>query len=586
MILRRLCEAASQFDLPPPGFQRSPIKWIVELDAQGNLLGYIRTASSEGTGRPRKNDPGVEMLTPFMDRSVNIAARLLADTADYALGYIPPGASDADADKVLKRHQAFLALLDDFIQATNNPQAQAVRAYLQAGAPGKPQELQLKDTVAFRVAGQLLIELGAVRQFWAQHWAQKQGSDDNAICLVCGHTAPVANPHPIPIKRLRGGQSSGCSLVSINKPAFSSYGHNQELTQCPVCVSCATQYALVLNALLASERHHYWLQDRLVYVFWTREPSDFDMMQMFFQPDPGHVQALLRSVESGREQSALDPMHFYALALSGSGGRVVVRDWLETTVGNVKANLARYFRALEIVDADGQPAAPPSLYALLASLLPPPGRVRDPWAELPPHLAAQFVHAVLTGQALPPGLLERAVARVRAEQSVTPSRAALLKLCLLLIPQYEEGLSLTASLNPEWTDPAYLCGRLLAILENIQNAAVPGAKSTLIDTYYGTASTAPASVFGLLMRLAQSHLAKLRKTNEPAYFRLQQDLEEVAGQLTEFPLILALNEQGKFALGYYQQRAAYRAARAEATAKKQAESENQAAPEIDAPNEN
>ena len=131
---------------------------------------------------------------------------------------------------------------------------------------------------------------------------------------------------------------------------------------------------------------------------------------------------------------------------------------------------------------------------------------------------------------------------------------------------------MTAEMNPDINDTAYLCGRLLAILESVQNAAIPGAKATLIDKYYGTAATAPASVFGLLMRQAQSHLAKLRKDERTkgAHYRLQEALEEVAGRITEFPTTLRLNEQGKFALGYYQQRAADRAARNEAVAAKKA----------------
>ena len=44
---------------------------------------------------------------------------------------------------------------------------------------------------------------------------------------------------------------------------------------------------------------------------------------------------------------------FYAAALSASGSRLVVRDWLETTVGEVKQSLARYFRLQRLVEPDG-----------------------------------------------------------------------------------------------------------------------------------------------------------------------------------------------------------------------------------------
>lgn len=122
-------------------------------------------------------------------------------------------------------------------------------------------------------------------------------------------------------------------------------------------------------------------------------------------------------------------------------------------------------------------------------------------------------------------------------------------------------------LDIENQDPAYLCGRLLAVLENIQYLAVPGAKATLIDRYYGSASSAPASVFGTLMRGAQPHLAKLRKEREGAYHALQKRLEDICSGLPSYPNTLNMNDQAVFALGYYHQRAEDRAARAQAKAK-------------------
>jgi len=129
-------------------------------------------------------------------------------------------------------------------------------------------------------------------------------------------------------------------------------------------------------------------------------------------------------------------------------------------------------------------------------------------------------------------------------------------------------------------EPAYLCGRLLAVLESIQREAL-GRKinTTITDQFFGTASSAPASVFGRLIRGSQAHLGKLRKDKKKksAYEALQSKLEEVLADLEEgFPKTLALKEQGLFGLGYYHQRAFDRAARTAAIAKKkQRKSENE-----------
>ena len=120
------------------------------------------------------------------------------------------------------------------------------------------------------------------------------------------------------------------------------------------------------------------------------------------------------------------------------------------------------------------------------------------------------------------------------------------------------------SLDPDNRDPAYLCGRLLAVLEAVQKAAVPSANTTITDRFFGTASSAPASVFGRLIRGSQAHLGKLRRDRRSSYEALQRRLEEILEGLPgtrAFPKILTLEGQGLFSLGYYHQRAADRAAR-------------------------
>ena len=53
---------------------------------------------------------------------------------------------------------------------------------------------------------------------------------------------------------------------------------------------------------------------------------------------------------------------------------------------------------------------------------------------------------------------------------------------------------------------------------------------------------------------------KLRKESSRAYGAYQEKLEEIQKGLHRFPPLLRLQDQGKFCLGYYHQRAADRAA--------------------------
>ena len=109
-------------------------------------------------------------------------------------------------------------------------------------------------------------------------------------------------------------------------------------------------------------------------------------------------------------------------------------------------------------------------------------------------------------------------------------------------------------LDKENQDPAYRCGRMLAVLERIQQLAIPGAGSTITDRFYGTFSSAPASVVGVLLRKSQTHLAKLRK-EKPAQRASKANSKKSKLPCNPSLRTLTLEQQGLFGLGYYHQRA-------------------------------
>ena len=107
------------------------------------------------------------------------------------------------------------------------------------------------------------------------------------------------------------------------------------------------------------------------------------------------------------------------------------------------------------------------------------------------------------------------------------------------------------SLDPKNTNIGYRLGRLFATLEKIQQEASPGINATIRDRFYGAASSTPVTVFGNLMRLKNHHLAKLENVGR------RVNLEKLIGQIMDgiddFPAHLKLEDQGRFAIGYYHQ---------------------------------
>lgn len=60
-------------------------------------------------------------------------------------------------------------------------------------------------------------------------------------------------------------------------------------------------------------------------------------------------------------------------------------------------------------------------------------------------------------------------------------------------------------LNTENQNQAYLCGRLFAVLEKLQQEALGNLNRTIKDAYFASASSTPVLVFPKLLCLAQNH---------------------------------------------------------------------------------
>ncbi len=562
MLLQRLKEYADvRLELPPTLYSKTAIRYIIELDGTGRLLNPQPTDTAD-PGSPGTRY-GQCRMAPRVQRSSAVRPLLLADNAEYTLGLAREGSTSPRAEK---RHRAYLELVDRCAEVTQEPAVEAVRRFLHA-AEARAQ-LRLPDdfdpgaTMTFRVGDVFPIDLPAVQAFWAAE--HDPAADPNAPvmqCLVCGQKRPVLSRLQAKIKGIPGGQTSGVAIISANAEAFESYGLKASLIA-PTCASCGERFTKAANELLAGESSRITLNNA-AFIFWTREAVGFSLRDFLDNPQPEQVRSLLASVRSGQRMPEVDDAAFYATVLSASGGRAVVRDWIDMTVGEAKRHLAIWFQRQKIVGASGEEPQPLGLYALAGAT------VRD-LQDLAPPIARALLHAALTGTPLPFDLLYQAVRRNRAEQVVTRQRAALIKL-VWLSHQPNAKEDTMVQLDPENPNAAYRCGRLFAVLEEVQRLAVPSAKATIVDRFFGTASSAPASVFGRLLRGAQPHLAKLERDRPNAYHALQRRLEDIQAGLSGFPRTLTLEEQGLFALGYYHQRAYDRAQAREASERRKAE---------------
>jgi CRISPR-associated protein Csd1 len=549
--------AEERMDLPPTLYTEAPVRYLIELDHQGRLLSPEPIDMADPT-TPRTRR-GILRLVPQIQRASGIKPLLLVDKADYVFGYARLGdasLTDAQRHKKAQRatdcHTAYLDLVERCFDTTNEPTVGAVLTFLHNDPLA---QLALNDDfdpgalIIFRVDGVFPTDLPSVQAFWASEHAPGGGNDRGSPvmqCQVCGQQRPVLSRLQAKIKGVPGGQTSGTALISANARAFESYGLESSLIA-PTCAQCGERFTLALNELLADERSRRYLGGSVI-VCWTRKDVGFDILTSISEPTVEQVQALIDAlIKSSQRVPEIDDTAFYSLILSGSGGRAVVRDWIDTTVGNVKQQAGAWFLRQRIGGEYGEAPRPLGIYALAAAT------VRE-LKDAPPTVSRIFLRAAFLGTPLPWNLLAETIRRCHAEQGVTRQQATLIKLVLESHEpiQVEDDM---IQLNTDHPSAGYQCGRALAVLESAQRLAIPGIKATIVDRFYGTASTAPGSVFPRLLGGSKPHLAKLERDRPAAYYALQNRLEEILSHLAGFPTALTLQEQGLFALGYYHQRA-------------------------------
>ncbi len=568
MILTQLKEYAdTQMDLPPAMYAETKVRWLISLQSDGTLKGFI----SRG-GDTKANKRGEPMVAPHVLRTVGVKPKLLADTGEYVLGI--PRTDSKKIERVQECHQQFKDLIQQCAEATQEPAVQAVFKFLTTWDSDKDQDklppgFDPSEVVTFEVddiiPADAKADLDSIQVFWANYTSGSTDEESQAplmTCLVTGEVGEVVQRMPVLIKGLVGGQPSGTALVSANSAPFTSYGLENSLTS-PISRDAAERFAKALNHLIATPSSKRNIGST-TYVVWTREQTEFNALSFLDQPDPQAVMNLLDSPITSQQAHAAQSEQFYALALTASNARAVVRSWLETTIPAVKLNLQHWFTSQKIVDAYGEWGRPLGVFLLAVSAY------REA-SEMLPAVPTALVRVALEGGRLPDDLLVRVVRRNRIERDITYNRAALIRLILIT----QEKIAMTdmqmLDSNPqlEGNDlAAYYCGRLLAELEAIQRAALGKVNAPLTDRYYGAASSTPALAFPPLLRGARAHLSKLRKNTPGTYTALEEKLEEITSNLGEFPKTLKLQQQGLFALGYYHQRAADRAAAKAAKAAK------------------
>jgi CRISPR-associated protein Csd1 len=236
------------------------------------------------------------------------------------------------------------------------------------------------------------------------------------------------------------------------------------------------------------------------------------------------------------------------LGLAPNAARLTIRFAWEDDFGTLTANYQRFLgdMAVQPTPRDGWPP----LWRYLRELA-----VLGKSENVPPNVAGAWMRAILAGTPYPLTLLSTALMRIRADGEANALRVAMLKAVLVRNLNVEAPVAL----DPDLRNKGYVLGRLFAVYEEVQRAALGGnVNATIKDKFYGSASATPQKVFRTLDAGSANHFAKLRKLSPGRAVNLDRllasitDLMEAADD--PVPASLPAADQALFGLGYYHQR--------------------------------
>lgn len=587
--LHRLAEMEGLVD--EPDFENKPVAWLIRIAAGGKLIKidgtHYEPPMPEGTKKKPKSVTRVMRIPRQSGRSGKKApAAFFVDNAKYVFG-LPTKDKFFDEAEGIDKSGMFLDVVRTCADKTQDPGAIAVLEFLEQVHADRtqislPENCLSNELFAFIYAPDvdiLVHEREAVADYWrnlrATPLLTTRKADEQPICLVTGERTVPARLFPL-IKKVPGGSTSGVGLVSFNSPAFESYGWRSN-ENAPISSEATMAASEALRRLVdpvypnpedpsvALPTRRISISDDTLVCYWASGKSDFiNSFAGLQEADVSAVPQLYQSIWQGRAPAQPDNEAFYAVTITGTQGRAIVRDWFESTVSEVAENVAQHFQDLEIVrnapvaKDKAQPAFP--LNGLLSSLA-----VLGKRENIPKPLSSGFFRSAISGQPYPLAILQKALERTRSEITRADyldklrrdARAALIKAVLIRHPIYK--MELTPMLDESNEEPGYLLGRLMSLLENLQQKALGyDVNSTIVDRYFGSASATPAVVFPRLLKGARYHASKAKggdaKTKSAA-IRIENDIDAVLAKMpANFPVWLNLKQQGLFVLGYHQQR--------------------------------
>lgn len=612
MLIKALCDyddylrSSGSEAVVPDGFSKQAVSYEILLTPEGKVAAIIPKGHTKEikrkNGKIFKQSIPENILLPKRKEKSGIDLNIIEHRPLYIFGlnYTDGAFTTEDkTDKAKKSHKCFCEGNLEFFEDIDSDIARAYCNFIRSWVPENelqnPELLELgkdygKSYYCFGLYGHPEIMLHEDEKFLQKYKKQlsaekeTENTDKNvAVCSILGEKQPIARLHG-KIKGISGGKPSGGSLVCYNGSVFESYGKTQSFNS-GVSKKAMLKYTGALNLLLSDPNHHKYISDMTV-VYFAMAADDSkecgiisDYLFDCVQETDDAIAKIFDEAAQGNSFNADgleidEDVNFYIAGLNcfPNSSRITQQFIYRDKFGRLLQNILKHQSDLAIVSSQNKPKA---LWMIEKELV-IPTKGKNPkkgksakgsddsassaksTAKAPSALMSAIMMSVLSGSEYPEALLATVVRRVKTDRNeennsfikLNATRAGIIKACLNRKARKNKEEEITMSLNKDNKNPAYLCGRLFAVLEIIQKkSAGSDISTTITDSYFSSACSRPSTVFPKLLMLSQNHLKKL---DNPRTWKT------ICGEIidsieNEFPSTLDLEDQGRFIIGYYHQ---------------------------------
>ena len=545
-------------ELPQKGMELKEIGFLIVIDKEGHFLRFEDR-------RIDKKQAQRFLVKKHVGRTSALVANYLYDNSGYVFGY-------SDKGDVMAQYQTFkdkvksicdLHQGDEDIVAVNKfyEQEQAVILEQMKGDPLWPEiekNLNKKySTFSFLIDGDTKI---VAEKTVLLNIEEEQLSTSGQICLVSGKRG---NAVESTTATMIPGSQATAKLVSFQvSSGYDSYGKSKG-GNAPISEDEEFAYTTALNHLLESNSRNKFMVGSRTFVFWASkndeagkqaEESIFNMFGFTEQEDDPNrnieqVRKVFEAIYKGFIKTTSDDT-FYILGLAPNAARIAVVYWAEVPLKEFAGTICKHFNDMEVVDTRLEKKPYMSLRNILSTVT-LGGKVSD----VTPNLPDAVVKSIFQGLPYPQPLFASCIRRIRAESSdkdknaIHITRAAILKAYL---NRTNSNQKIEVMLDKYNTNQGYLCGRLFAVLDKIQEEA--NNQHSIRERYMNSASSTPAAVFSTILNLSNHHVENLKNEGRKIYFeKLKQEIISKI-DADGFKAQLDLQDQGRFFIGYYHQR--------------------------------